>query len=154
MDRADKIYNHPTYKKIMQKIADTEKDRIYCLHGVEHSFDVARIAYIIALENGIKIKKDIIYAASLLHDLGRGVDYHNHTPKSIELADEILHDCDFGEDEISQIINAIDLHGEENGNGLLGIIQKADKVSRLCLNCKSIDTCKWKKEELNMNITY
>lgn len=154
MDRVDKIYNHHKFKEIMSKITDVENGRIYCLHGVEHSFDVARIAYIMSLEKGFNIKKDVIYACALLHDLGRGVNYHNHTPKSVELSDEILRDCDFGENEILQIKNAINVHGDENGNGLLGIIQRADKLSRLCFNCKSIDTCKWKREELNMNITY
>ncbi len=154
MERVDKIYNHHKFKEIMSKITDAEKGRIYCLHGVEHAFDVARIAYIIALEKSLQIKKDVIYACALLHDLGRGVDYHNHTPKSIEMADEILYDCDFSEEEVIKIKEAINLHGEEDGDGLLGIIQRADKLSRLCFNCKSIDTCKWSTEELNMNITY
>lgn len=154
MNRINKIYNHPLCKEIMDKISQLEKGRIYCLHGVEHAMDVARIAYIINLEENLNIDKEIIYATSLLHDLGRGINYENHAQQSVLLAKKILPDCDFNESETEQIINAISIHGEDKSTGLLGIIQRADKLSRLCYNCKSIDTCKWKKEELNLDIIY
>ena len=154
MKRINKIYNHPLYKEIMDKISQLEKGRIYCLHGVEHAMDVARIAYIINLEENTHIDKEIIYATSLLHDLGRGINYENHAQQSVLLAKKILPDCDFCENETEQIINAISIHGDDKSMGLSGIIQRADKLSRLCYNCKSIDTCKWKKEELNMEIIY
>ena len=138
----------------MDKISQLEKGRIYCLHGVEHAMDVARIAYIINLEENLNIDKEIIYATSLLHDLGRGINYENHAQQSVLLAKKILPDCDFNESETEQIINAISIHGEDKSTGLSGIIQRADKLSRLCYNCKSISTCKWKKEELNLEIIY
>ena len=154
MKRINKIYHHSLYKEIMDKISQLEKGRIYCLHGVEHAMDVARIAYIINLEENLNIDKEIIYATSLLHDLGRGINYENHAQQSVLLAKKILPDCDFNESETEQIINAISIHGEEKNTGLSGIIQRADKLSRLCYNCKSISTCKWKKEELNLEIIY
>ena len=154
MNRINKIYHHPLYKEIMDKISQLEKGRIYCLHGVEHAMDVARIAYIINLEENLNIDKEIIYATSLLHDLGRGINYENHAQQSVLLAKKILPDCDFNESETEQIINAISIHGEDKSTGLSGIIHRADKLSRLCYNCKSISTCKWKKEELNLEIIY
>ena len=152
MDRLDKIYQNPKFKEIMSKIEDIEKDRIYCKHDIAHSMDVARIAYITALEDGLSIKKDIIYAAALLHDLGRGVNYQNHVGESVKIAEEILSQSDFTGEEIEKILRAVNLHSQNDGNGLLGVIQKADKLSRLCFACKSIDTCKWSKEELNIKI--
>ena len=154
MKRIDKIYNHPLYKEIMGKISQLEESRIYCLHGVEHAMDVARIAYIINLEEKANIDKEIIYATSLLHDLGRGINYENHAQESVLLAKKILPDCNFSENETEQITNAISIHGDDKNMGLSGIIQRADKLSRLCYNCKSISTCKWKKEELNLEIIY
>ncbi|MBR5270651.1 MAG: HD domain-containing protein [Clostridia bacterium] len=154
MKRINKIYHHPLYQEIMDKISQLEKDRIYCLHGVEHAMDVARIAYIINLEENASLDKEIIYATALLHDLGRGINYEKHAQQSVLLAQKILPDCDFCNDEIEQIIGAINIHGEDKSIGLSGIIQRADKLSRLCYNCESIDTCKWKKEELNLEIIY
>ena len=53
----------------------TEKERIFCRHGMEHLLDVARIAYITNLEEGLGIEKDVIYAAGLLHDVIEDTDY-------------------------------------------------------------------------------
>ena len=50
----------------MSDLAKKEEDRIFCIHDIEHCLDVARISYILAFENGIKIDKDIVYGAALL----------------------------------------------------------------------------------------
>ena len=39
----------------MSDLAKKEEDRIFCIHDIEHCLDVARISYILAFENGIKI---------------------------------------------------------------------------------------------------
>ena len=157
MTRVDKIFNHPLCKSILSEIELLEKDRIYCLHGLEHAMSVARIAYILALEEYVSIRKDIIYASALLHDLGRAAQYKSnldHTEESVKIAEQILPECGFCEEEISDIIPAIRSHGEENGVGLASLLQRADKLSRMCLVCKSIATCKWKRNKLNLNILY
>jgi len=157
MSRVDKIFNHPLCKSILSEIELLEKDRIYCLHGFEHAMDVARIAYILALEEYVSLRKDIIYASAILHDLGRAEQYKsdlNHIEESIKIAHQILPECGFCEEEIRNIISAIHSHGEENGEGLASLLQRADKLSRMCLHCKSIATCKWKRNELNLNILY
>jgi len=157
MTRVDKIFNHPLCKSILSEIELLEKDRIYCLHGFEHAMSVARIAYILALEEYVPIRKDIIYASALLHDLGRAAQYKSnldHTEESVKIAEQILPECGFCEEEISDIIPAIRSHGEENGVGLASLLQRADKLSRMCLVCKSIASCKWKRNELNLNILY
>lgn len=157
MTRIDMIFNHPLYKSILSETKKLEKDRMYCLHGLEHAMDVARIAYILALEEYVPVRKDIIYASALLHDLGRAEQYKsnlNHTEESVKLAEQILPQCGFSQEEISDIISAIRSHSDEGGVGLTSLLQRADKLSRMCLVCKSIATCKWKKDELNLNILY
>ena len=39
----EKIWNHPLYAKYYQKLAEAEKERIFCCHQVGHLLDVARI---------------------------------------------------------------------------------------------------------------
>ncbi len=44
----------------------------YCRHGLEHLLDVARISYIQVLEDGLDYDENVLYAAALLHDIGKG----------------------------------------------------------------------------------
>ncbi len=157
MKRVDKIFAHPLYQSILREIEKSEKDRIYCLHNFSHAMDTARIAYILALEEGIKIRKDVIYAAALLHDLGRAAQYKSgksHEEEGVRLAKAILPMCGFSKKEEDEIIDAIHSHREDTGDGLASVLQRGDKLSRMCFMCKSISSCKWKEEELNMNILY
>ena len=75
MERVNKICGHPVWKWHMERLAEYEKDRIFCRHGVEHLLDVARIAYIENLEKNSGLSKEIIYGAALLHDIGRYLQY-------------------------------------------------------------------------------
>ena len=52
-----------------------EADRRFCRHSMVHFLDVARIGTIIALEEGLKINREWIYAAALLHDCGKHEQY-------------------------------------------------------------------------------
>ena len=61
-----------------------------------HFLDVARIGTIIALEEGLELDREWIYAAALLHDCGKHEQYENGTPHeqaSARIAPEILKDC-------------------------------------------------------------
>ncbi|MGN0395668.1 MAG: HD domain-containing protein, partial [Coprococcus sp.] len=71
MDKINAILNNHEYRSYINKIKENETDRRFCCHGIEHCLDVARIAYIINLEEKLDIKKELIYAAALLHDIGR-----------------------------------------------------------------------------------
>ena len=75
MVRIQKIVSHPEFKKSMESIRELEKDRIFCRHGMEHLLDVSRIAYIDNMETGAGYAKDVIYAAGLLHDVGKYLQY-------------------------------------------------------------------------------
>ena len=75
------IWKHPLFQSSFQRIQEWEKDRIYCRHGMEHFLDTARIAYIRSLEENIPVSKDQIYAAALLHDIGKWQQYEDGTPR-------------------------------------------------------------------------
>ena len=50
MDRVNQIWNHPLYQNELNKLQLLETDREFCRHTPEHFLDVARLAYIRALE--------------------------------------------------------------------------------------------------------
>ena len=62
MNRVDKIRNHSLYLQMKDRLEELEKDRIFCIHNEEHSFDVARIAYIMNLEQNLGQEKEMIYS--------------------------------------------------------------------------------------------
>lgn len=159
MKRIDRIFNNDKFRNYIHVIEEKETDRIYCRHGIDHLLDVARLAYIFALEDKADVSKELIYAAALLHDIGRadvdneGIDHHK---LSCRYAKDIIIEAGFDDRETDEIIEAISLHNSDKTekNGLALYIYRADKVSRDCYNCKAIDTCYWKPEEKNMNIEY
>lgn len=154
MERCHKIYNHPLYCSSKKHIAEMEKDRIFCLHDLQHSLDVARIAYILSLEKGLRLEKDIIYAAALLHDIGRYTD-KSHNEASAELAKKILPDCDFTGFEIKAIVDAINNHRTDFGaSDLSKVIHKADNLSRSCYDCKAAKECYWTNERRIHKVKY
>lgn len=160
MERIDKVIEHPAFLEAMNTIEQEEENRVYCLHDMNHGLDVARISYIISLENNIKIKKDIIYAAALLHDIGRCLEYthgRSHHTEGARLAREILSACDYSEVEINMICEAIMHHKRINEDGtatsLNNLLYRADKLSRRCYACKAIDDCYWSDNMKNKTIT-
>ena len=80
MENIDRIIHHPIFKMSMKKIGECEKNREFCCHGISHSLDVARIAYIVNLEQHLGISKEMIYGAALLHDIGRWRQYEEDIP--------------------------------------------------------------------------
>lgn len=173
ISRCQLIYDHPLYQAELVKIAGYESDRIFCRHTFEHFMDVARIAYIMNLEKEYKLSKEIIYAAALLHDIGRARQYEDGTPHDkagAAIADEILTDCGFGDDVRNMIIAAIkshrgsthegDIHKSDKDadhteytrNILSAIIYKADKLSRQCFRCNAQKECNWSMEKRNLEI--
>ena len=71
MERIHKIQNHPVYKEEYRLLTEAEKERFFCRHTMEHFLDVARLMYIKNLEEQAGLDKELIYAAALLHDIGR-----------------------------------------------------------------------------------
>lgn len=152
----NKIIENTLFKKAMETITHKEETRIFCRHGIEHCLDVARIAYILTLENNLNISKDMLYSAALLHDIGRAFDDAEHNKKGVDIAEKILTECDYSTEEISEIKSAILNHRKDTKllNNLSDIISKADKLSRQCYNCKAQTECYWTEERRNKYIKY
>ena len=142
----------------MEKIRTFEKTRVFCCHCIDHLLDVARLAYIEVLERKLFVSREKVYAAALLHDLGRAEQYEKGIPHDLagtRLADQILRDCDFSEEDRAEILEAVSGHrksasGEEKG--LPGILYRADKASRQCLFCDAQKDCNWPDEKKNLEL--
>jgi HD superfamily phosphodiesterase len=153
------ILNNEKFKKYLDRNKQCEKDRRFCAHDLQHFLDVARIAYIMTLESNLDVHKEVVYATSLLHDIGRWVQHDGGIPHEIascELAKDILIECNFNEYEKTVILNAILNHREKkNEKGTFNyIFYLSDKLSRNCLNCKVINECNWIEEKKNYIISY
>ena len=158
MKRIDEILNHEEFIRQLSDVNEAEKDRCFCNHGIEHLLDVARIAWIQNLEEGIGLEKEMVYAAALLHDIGKGRQYRegiSHEIAGGEIAPGILKDCGFSEEEIFRIRRAILSHRDpsvKEDKNLRGVIYRADKASRACFACKSSKECNWSEEKKNKQL--
>lgn len=156
----ESIRKHPLYAEYYDKLKAAEADRIFCCHQMEHLIDVARIAYIINLEQQMNIRKEIIYAAALLHDIGKYRQYAENIPHekaSAEIAGQILDDLGvsvFTEAEKQDILRAILGHRKlrEDMTDLEKLLYISDKKSRMCFVCKAEKECNWSIEKKNMEI--
>ena len=113
MKRIDQILSHPVFREQFALLQEAEKDRIFCRHTMEHFLDVARLMYIYNLEDQAGFSKEMIYAAGLLHDIGRYEQMEKGTPHHLagaRLAERILTDCDFSLTEQKSILAAIRSH--------------------------------------------
>ena len=98
MTRVNAIWQHPLYQQNLKDLIHLEADRIFCRHTPEHFLDVARLAYIFALERGLDCSRELIYCTALLHDIGRVRQYMDGTPHDeagVQIAEQILSDLAF-----------------------------------------------------------
>ena len=152
MQRCNRIYNHPLYTERTTHINETETERIFCRHNLEHALDVARIGYIMILENGLNISKELFYAAALLHDAGR-YSGKKHNESGAELALKIMPDCGFSQSETKLVSDAILAHRtDDNAGDFSKVLYEADKKSRICFICKAQSECYWENEKRNLEI--
>lgn len=167
LNRHKRILEDERYLKCLSDIEELERNRIFCKHNLSHFISVARIATIIWQEDGGRnsLKRDIIYAAGLLHDVGRAEEYTKgipHEEAGAIIAGEILQGSGYEDKEIEMITRAISAHRIKDDNvkedrdiDYLGqIISKADKLSRECFACSASDMCKWSKEKKNKSLEY
>ena len=146
------------YSRLLKELEELERDRVFCKHDLEHFLSVARIAYIMTLEDGLKIDKDLIYTTAILHDIGRVYQYKDgtdHDIASIEIARELLPLTDFTASDQEKILTCIAKHRKDGDEDAFNkIFYKADKLSRLCFTCPAYDICYWPEEKKNHGITY
>lgn len=182
MERVNRILRNPVYREALQKNQEAEKERRYCHHDMAHFLDVARIAMLLAAkeqitaareqplpiseekelhafeDRSLPISEEIVYAAALVHDIGRYRQYEDGTPHeeaSAALAADILLDSGFDEKETHVIIDAVRSHrdaGIAEEKSLRGLLYRADKLSRACFACPAQGDCNWSAEKKNMRL--
>ncbi|MCI7639725.1 MAG: HD domain-containing protein [Clostridiales bacterium] len=157
MERVNAIARHPVFAEHLARLEVLEQTRIFCRHDLSHLMDVARLMWIAALERQLPLNREVVYAAALLHDLGRveqmgeGIPHHQ---ASADLAARILPEAGFSANEIAQIQNAIACHRGDGGENMLGqLLYWADKKSRPCWVCAAKNKCNWPQEKKNWEIT-
>lgn len=74
-ERINRILTHPSYIEYVSQNAEKEQDRVFCHHDMGHFLDVARLAEILNLTEAYGQDAELIYAAALLHDIGRHIQY-------------------------------------------------------------------------------
>ena len=188
MERVNRILHHPLYREAYEKLQDDERDRIFCSHTMEHFLDVARLMWISLLEDHLQqqgdmqLHKELVYAAALLHDIGRAQQYSLGTPHEeagASLAGQIMVECGFEGTEIRQVQEAILCHRGRGASGkhtvttsrnngctdgnvsddpgqfpdLGAYLYRADKQSRCCFLCPAERECNWSDDRKNMGIT-
>lgn len=156
MERIQPILQHPLYRDALQRMDILEHNRIYCRHGLPHLLDVARIAALLAVDRGVTYPRDVIYAAALLHDLGRLKQYMTgepHAAAGVPMAQEILRDTTFTAAEQAEILQAVGRHQTGAApDSLAQIICEADHASRMCFVCPAADSCYWSEERRNHTV--
>lgn len=180
MERVEAIRNNPLFRASMERIERAESEREFCRHGMSHVLDVARIAWIAALERRCRVSKDVVYAAALLHDVGRAEQYatgEDHDVAGARIAGEILKglpaSLQFDAAERSAILAAVaghrgpaasEAHGrapegslpdssaQELGEVLARLVKEADNRSRACYACPARDACYWPDERKNLSL--
>lgn len=159
MKRVNEILRHPQYRNWYERLERREEERIFCRHQMSHLMDVARIAYIIALENRTGIDKEVIYAASVLHDIGKYTQYEENIPHeqagekiAAQILDTLPEEYRFSEEDRRMILTAIRGHRKlrESADPLEKLIYEADKASRMCFACSVEEQCNWSREKKNM----
>lgn len=159
MERIDAIVRDPLFRDCVEKIREAEKDREFCKHGMQHYVDVARITYILFLESGNLPSfiadnrlggraeaKEVIYAAGILHDIGRWKEYEtgeDHAHVGSIIAAEILQRNGFSPVETGLVTRAISEHREQSTQmtQLGELLHRADNLARACHECNAQDRC-------------
>ena len=160
MERIDKILKHNLFIVNLHRNEEAEADRVFCRHNMIHFLDVARIGRILNAEESFGIEVELIYAAALLHDIGKHMQYEYGTPHEVASADiapAILRECGFDNNETRVIIEAILSHRNSDvreQKNLKGLLYRADKLSRSCFACKMQQECNWKDDKKNLEIQY
>lgn len=159
MKRIQRLMNDPAYQEYMRRNVEEEQDERHCGHDMSHHFDVARITYILILEQnelnyfvreaglGSRLAaKEVIYAAGLLHDIGLWQQYASgeaHATAGARLAHELLPAAGFNEQECDIVCRAVFEHSSPRREmSFLGErLHRAGNLARNCTVCERYDDC-------------
>ena len=161
MKRVNASLHHPLYRRCYGLLEELERERIFCCHQMPHLLDVARIAYILNMEQDMGLEKEVIYAAAVLHDIGKYAQYEDGTPHeqsgekiASEILDSLPEEAAFSEEEKCMILTAIRGHRKLRADAepLERLLYTSDKASRMCFACPAEDECDWSAEKKNMEL--
>lgn len=156
MRRVNSIVHHPVFEDRLDQLGSMEAERVFCRHDLSHLLDVARVMWITALEQGLTLDREVVYAAALLHDLGRVDQLQRgvpHDAASAALAQSLLPEAGFSPEETQMIVQAILGHRTAGSTDALGqLIYQADKACRLCWRCAAENACNWSIDKKNTDI--
>ncbi len=163
MPRVDAVWESALYQREYQRLEELERERVFCRHGLQHLFDCARIMWILNLERGFGLDREIVFATALLHDIGKAQQYETAEPHDVageRLAREILLALPaahaFSAEEIDAICTAIrgHRHLREGAEVLERLLYQADKASRACFACPSDvrAACSWSDAKKNLAV--
>ena len=152
------ILHNAVYAQTMETLRTLEQDRIFCRHGMAHCLDVARITMLLCREYAVAAEPDVVYAAALLHDIGRAAEYTDgipHEEAAEPLARAILTECHTPPALQEQIMRLIVCHrnAQKEDGSLAYLFSLADKRSRCCFACPAFDACNWTAQRRNLTIT-
>ena len=158
MDRVKAIIADREYQDYLALISEAERDRLYCKHDYQHALYVARLSYLIAIEEKIVLSKmkELVYAAGLLHDIGRWQEYStgtDHCEASADLALPILQRAGYLHHEIESICTAIREHRKPKDSRIGGLLAVADDLSRDCMGCRGRNSCYKLEQMLRLQAT-
>lgn len=163
LPRVDAIWHDTLYQREYTRLQELERDRAFCRHGLRHLMDVARIMWILNLERGCGLGREAVYAAALLHDIGKAEQYETAEPHELagaRIAAEILDGLEpalrFDDAERAAILTAIRGHRRlrTDAEPLERLLFQADKASRPCFACPEgvRAACSWSDAKKNLNL--
>ncbi|MFZ5650565.1 MAG: HD domain-containing protein [Bacillota bacterium] len=159
LKRIELIKEDPFYRECLSLNGDCERDRLFCRHDFDHMLLVSQISYKII--NGTNTlggfaraenigeaaaALEVVYAAGLLHDIGRWRQYHtgdDHALAGSGMALPVLERAGFLKKEIEVVARAIREHRKAGpGSSYLGrVLCLADDLSRPCRTCAARFEC-------------
>lgn len=149
MERVQRLLSDPHFRDYLRLTEQHEEQRSFCRHNLSHLLDVARIAWILCLERKLEIARPLVYAAALLHDIGRFLQYEDdskdHAKESALLAAPLLIRHGFSEAEKEAVLQAIKAHRQppcELADPLSALLAEADDLSRCCFECAAQAECR------------
>ena len=161
MPRVDYICNHSLFRRHLTNIVRLETNRIFCRHGIDHLLDVARIMWIRNLEDDLGLDREVVYAAALLHDIGKDEQYESGIPHDVAsesvaaaILDGMPPELAFDPSESGAIKTAVAGHRSLRANSqpLERLLYSADKASRPCFACPARSACNWSDDKKNLSI--
>lgn len=159
MERVGAVLRDPLLNEVIAKLSGLEAEREFCRHTWDHLWSVARICYILLLESGsqelvqsrlgvttLATAREVVYAAGLLHDLGREHTYvhgGDHAAVGAGMAEAVLLQAGYSQQERQLICRAIAEHRSlpANPSLLSFVLYQADKLSRPCRECSVRQHC-------------